>query len=309
MNSSAPSGNGWLAFELSVLNRIRFRSVTIPFAGTHDLGTHLKRAGIRVLANDPLRSSFTECLAHIGNDGETLAREDLSVVLEDAYVPQYELRNPSLRNWFSETDAWWFDNVRTNIERLGSERLKALALSVGMETGDYVLSFNDETRKLRQPLSKVYERLAQLEDEPAGNGEDNVCKCTDPIDFTAESYTDLFFLRLPEARKGALRDSLGRQAWKEAWVRGEDSFWGSLESGLQGRLGSHIETRSQYLEMITNALETAGHIKRWAIEHVEDGFIHTQDIIDIISGIRKVDTVYTKDFSELTGKKAVIITA
>ena len=41
-------------------------------------------------------------------------------MLEDAYVPRYQLQNPALRNWFNETDAWWFDNVRQNIERLSS---------------------------------------------------------------------------------------------------------------------------------------------------------------------------------------------
>ncbi len=309
MTHSNTPHNGWLAFELSVLNRIKFRSVAIPFAGSHDLGTYLKRAGVRVLANDLLQSTYSQCAAHILNDNEDLTREDIEAVLEDAYVPQYRLRNPALRNWFDETDAWWFDNVRANIERLGSNGLKWLALSAGMKVGDYVLSFDDETRMLRQPLSRVFERLVQLEEAPAGNGEENVCKCTDPADFTAESYTDLFFLRLPAPRRAPLRESLGADAWKECWVRSDDGFWGTLEHQFRGRLGSYVETRSQYIESISNLLETARHIKQWAIAHVEDGFVHTQDVVDCISAVRKVDTVFTKDFSELTGNRAVIITA
>ena len=43
--------------------------------------------------------------------------------------------------------------------------------------------------------------------------------------------------------------------------------------------------------------------------HVETGFIQATDITEVIARIRRVDTVYTKDFSELTGTKAVIITA
>ncbi|MCO6510013.1 MAG: hypothetical protein J5I65_04400 [Aridibacter famidurans] len=300
---------GWLAFELSVLNRLRFGSVAFPFEDRPDLGRFLKRSGIRVLANSPLRSSHAACVSAIGNSGERLSDDEIAVILEDAYVPQYRLRNPALRNWFGETDAWWFDNVRANIERLTSDASKAIALTVGGKVGDYVLSFDDETARLRQPLSKVFERLVALDEPAPQNGEDNECKCTDPVEFIAESYTDLFFLRLPGPRFGTLKEELGNDAWKEVWVRGDEAFWADLEKSLLGRLGSHVETRSQYLELLQDALVTAKHIKKWAIEHVEDGFVHTQEIVDAISTVRKVDTVFTKDFSELIGIKAVIITA
>ncbi len=300
---------GWLAFELSVLKRLKFKSVSIPFCSRPNLGSYLKRSGIRVLANDPLRSAYEDCVARISNDGVTLSAEDVALVLEDAYVPQYRLRNPALRNWFGETDAWWFDNVRANIERLGSDVAKALAISTGLKVGEYVLSFDEETRRLRQPLSKVFERILSLEELPSENGEENISRCSNPVNFTAESYTDLFFLKLPPVQKGSLREALGNAAWREVWVRGDDGFWQDLEAGFEGKLGSHVETRSQYLELIKDALGAAGHIKLWAIEHVEDGFVQTHDIVEIVSDIRRVDTVYTKDFSELTGLKAVMITA
>ena len=307
---SGGSTLGWLAFELSVLKRLKFSSATIPFNARPNLGLYLKRSGIRVLANDPMASAYEDCFAHIVNDGVTLSPEDIGTVLEDAYVPGYELNNPALRNWFGETDAWWFDNVRSNIENLGSREARSLALSVGFKVGDYVHSFNDETRRLRQPLSKVFERLASLEETPVSNGQENNCQCSNPVSFTAESKgVDLFFLRLPPARRDPLRESLGSAAWREAWVRGGDDFWHEIEEDFGGRLGARIETKAQYLEMIADALGAAGHIKRWAIEHVEDGFIQTHDIVDIIGKNRRVDTVFTKDFSELTGVKAVMVTA
>jgi hypothetical protein len=37
--------------------------------------------------------------------------------------------------------------------------------------------------------------------------------------------------------------------------------------------------------------------------------VTTQELVETIGSVRKVDTIYTKDFSELTGAKAVIITA
>jgi hypothetical protein len=61
--------------------------------------------------------------------------------------------------------------------------------------------------------------------------------------------------------------------------------------------------------LLKDILKTATHIPTWAIALQEDGFINTQDIVETISKIRVVETIYTKDFTELTGSKAVIITA
>jgi hypothetical protein len=47
----------------------------------------------------------------------------------------------------------------------------------------------------------------------------------------------------------------------------------------------------------------------WAIEAVSDGFVSTEELIECIGGTRKIDATYTKDFSELLGIHAVIVTA
>jgi hypothetical protein len=82
-----------------------------------------------------------------------------------------------------------------------------------------------------------------------------------------------------------------------------------LESSQAGKLGTLIETKSQYLQFVEDTLQTASHIPKWAVAHVENGFVSTQDIVEVIGRIRRVDTIFSKDFSELTGTKAVIITA
>ena len=117
---SRTSPKGWLAFELNVLRRLKFTSAALPFTHTPALGSYLKRWDVRVQANDPLQSAWTRAQAAIPNNGEKLSADDVNVVLEDAYVPKYKLHNLALRTWFSETDSWWFDNVRQNIDRLSS---------------------------------------------------------------------------------------------------------------------------------------------------------------------------------------------
>ncbi|HRH46050.1 MAG TPA: hypothetical protein PKY82_30685, partial [Pyrinomonadaceae bacterium] len=144
---------------------------------------------------------------------------------------------------------------------------------------------------------------------PVNNGQNNTASNRSVREFVAENYPDLMFLRLPRAHNLDLRKSLDTKAWREEWFRCGDEFWNDLETEQTGRLGTHIETKYQYLRLVEDILRTASHIQNWAIAHVEDGFISTQDIVETISHVRRVDTIYTKDFSELTGTKAVIITA
>ena len=308
-----PAPKSWLAFELNVLRRLKFQTVALPFNPDAHLGTYLKRWKVRVLANDLTLSGWTKSVAAIQNNSERLSDDDVNVVLEDAYVPGYRLQNQALRNWFGETDAWWFDNVRSNIERLSSSTAKALAASIAMGVGDYVFSFDETTLELRQPLSNVFRRLWSVLPEPVNNGEINVCYNKNAYEFVvdvAENRADLMFLRLPRAHNLSQKNYLGGAAWREEWLRGGDDFWNDVEIKQAGRLGTLIETKSQYLRLLEEMLRTASHIKNWAVAHVEDGSISAQDIVETIgrSG-RRVDTIFTKDFSELTGTKAVIITA
>ena len=310
LHFSRTTPKSWLAFELNVLRRLKFASAALPFVHTPALATYLKRWDVRVQANDPLQSSWTNGKAFIPNNSEKLTSEDVNTVLEDAYVPGYKLINPSLRNWFNETDSWWFDNVKRNIDKLPTPVLRSLASSLAMSTGDYVLSFTEESRELRQPLSNVFRRLWTLQPEPFNNGRNNTCQNKPVNEFLAEcSGADVMFLRLPAPHTQHLRMSLGQAAWREEWIRGGDDFWEAAEAEQSGRLGMPTETKSQYLTLLEETLRTASHIASFAIAHVESGYITAQDLIETIGKVRRVEAVYSKDFTELTGSKAVIITA
>ena len=309
LNNKTVNPRSWLAFELNVLRRLKFKSVAFPYTGDSTLATNLKRWNIRISSNDTAIWSWTNAIANIQNNSEKLSETHVKIALEDVYVPHFQLQNPALRKWFNETDSWWFDNLRSNIEKLDSPIAKAIALSIGMAVGDYLLSFDAETMELRQPLSSVFTRLWSNQLEPINNGQNNPCSNKTAYDFLAENYSDLMFLRLPQAHGMSFKDSLGKAAWREEWIRESDDFWEIVDTEQTGKLGSKIKSRTQYIKLTEDILRTASHIPNWAIAHVEDGFISTQDIVETINKIRKVDTIYTKDFSELTGVKAVMITA
>lgn len=307
--------NGWLAFELNILRRLKFSSVALPLDARPTLGFYLKRWNAQVSTNHMLQSSYLMSSALIANNSGVLSEKEIEIVLEDAYVPRHKLSNPALRKWFSETDAWWFDNVRQNIEKLQSFLSKAVAFYLAIQVGDYVLSFSEENLHLRQPLSKVFKRLWVRHPHPVDNKRPNFCQIKSPNDFIAEHkkdfdfVPDLMFLKLPSIRKVEIVKKLGWKAWREEWVRQSDSFWHELELSCSGKLTARTETKTQYLKLLEDFLLTASNIEKWAISFVEDGMFSTQELVQTINRIRKVETVYTKDFSELTGCKAVIITA
>lgn len=299
---------GWLAFELSILRRLKFRSVINPFSGEPNLDVALKRWNVRVVSNDAARWAAIRALARVENNNVRLSAEEIEAVLEDAYVPRHKLHNPALRRWFNETDAWWFDNVRAAVEQFSDRFKRALALSLGMSVGDYALSFDEETRELRQPLSRAFKRLWETEPAPVDNSQRNASANKEPRDFLAAERAELLFLRLPRALRGQSA-RLSTWAWREEWVRGSDDFWEAFEGTREGRLGGRVETKQQYLRHVEELLEAALHLPVWAIAHAEDGFISTEELLETIRRVRNVGTIYTKDFSELMGARAALITA
>ncbi len=301
-NNTATFPSGWLAFELSVLRRLKFTSVAVPFTGEPDLCLRLKRWKVRIAANDPMLWSYTKATALVENLSEQLTEDDLELVLDDAYVPRDRRDNLSITKWFNETDAWWFDNVRFNAERLDSPYKRAVALTLGMMVGDYVLSFDDQTRHLREPLSlsKVFRQLAETLPLPFDNSRA----------FVAErQHSDLLFLRLPVPiiKSEPHRDTL--LGWREEWLQGGDHFWDEFRRVSAGVLGAPVQSKQQYLGFVEDLLQRAAHIPSWALMHTENGFISSEELVDTTGRIRKIDMVYSKDFSDLLGVRATMITA
>ena len=302
---------GWLGFELSVLHRLKFKSVALPLAGEPSLGVYLKRWNARVAANDPAQWAWVKSQAFIENNYERLTEADLEIVLDDAYVPRNCFRNPTLLTWFNETDAWWFDNVRANVERLSSPYKRALALALGMGVGDYVFSFNLDTRDLRQPLSlsNVFRRVWHTLMPPVNNLRKNSSSNQSARSFLAETQnTELLFMRLPRPTRATDSRNARVLTWREEWIRQGKGFWSDLSKD-RNKLDAYVETKEQYLGLIEDLMQTAAHLPQWAIEAVSDGFVTTDELAECVSNTRKIDAIYTKDFSELLGIKAVIITA
>ncbi|HXI23462.1 MAG TPA: hypothetical protein VNG71_06275 [Pyrinomonadaceae bacterium] len=295
-----------------MLRRLRFNSAALPLSGEPNLAHYLKRWDSRVAANDPAQWAWIKSQAFVENNSDILTEDDIEAVLEDAYVPGTYFRNPTLLTWFNETDAWWFDNVRANAERLTSQYKRALVLAIGMSVGDYVFSFNLDTRDLRQPLSlsNVFRRLWHTAMPPINNLRRNTSSNLSARAFLAETQdTDLMFLRLPRPARSNDSRNTRVLTWREEWIRQGRGFWSEVSKDRNGKLDAYVETKEQYLSMIEELLQTAAHLRLWAIEAVSDGFVTTDELVECVSETRKIDAIYTKDFSDLLGVQSVIVTA
>ena len=181
-----------------------------------------------------------------------------------------------------------------------------------MMTGDYVLSFNEETRTLRRPLSlsDTFRRMLDCLPEPHDNSMRNRSTNQDVRNFVAERHhTDLLFLRLPVP---VLQTSTARDpivTWREEWLRGGDDFWLDFERSRDARLGSRVQSKQQYLGFVEDLLRTASHIPEWAIAHTENGFISNEELVEKIARVRRVSSIYSKDFSDMLGVRASVIIA
>ena len=303
--------NGWLNFDLSVLRRLKFASIAIPFTGEPELPRRLKQWDVRVAANDPMVWAATKATALVENNSEGLNDDDVDILVEDAYVPRDRLDNPSLVYWFNETDAWWFDTVRFNAERFASPYKRALALTLGMMAGDYVLSFKNDDRQLREPLSlsRLVRQWAQTLPRPYDNSQRNKATNQDVRAFIAERrHTDLLFLRLPHPQ-GVHATRVSPHGWREEWIQGGNDVWDDIRLAQAGRLGGRTESKKQYLRLLEELLLTAAHIPAWAVVHNENGFITTDELAETVGRLRKVNAIYSKDFSDLVGVRSAIVTA
>ncbi|MEK6286788.1 MAG: HD domain-containing phosphohydrolase [Acidobacteriota bacterium] len=302
----SPRWGGWqgshynkktlLGFQASVLQQIEFRSIAIPFWNQARLDWYLKAWGKLIFVNDPRAWAGTVAQATV-EATEPLGEDTIARILEDVYVPRVRLANPGLRRWFSETDAWWMDNLRSNIDLLDDQLTRAQALTLGFHTGDYALSFDQETLDLRRPLTTVFWRLAgRAFAGPAGQPQNR--SFNQPAeDFIKRARADLLYLSLPPShhdRGGAE----ARSEWRESWISGSTPD----EADRGTRLATAPQSKQSYLASIDRLLRLAPHFKTWAIEYQELGLATTSlDIIDLIKEYRPVSTTYSKDVTEVAG--------
>jgi hypothetical protein len=219
-----------------------------------------------------------------------LTEEQVMRLMEDVYVPRARLNNPELRRWFSETDAWWMDNLRGNVERLEEDTSRALALLTGMQAGDYAQSFKETTRDLRQPLATVFWRLMGRSVTVPGRASNRSTNLRIE-DFIRNARADLLYLKVPP-EPGVHHGTQWRNDWRESWIAGGPASEEQRPAP---------QSRVSYLLALDRTLRLASHFRLWAIGYQETGLASAQDIAELVKEHRPVRAVYSKDLTEVVG--------
>jgi hypothetical protein len=284
-----------LGFEISVLRQFEFRSISIPFSGSSRLECHLKGWRKIIHSNDPRGWAAAMARATI-EPRKPLGEDQIARLLENVYVPAARLGNPQLRRWFGEMDSWWLDNLRRSIDLLEDETARTQALAIGLKTGDYALSFNEETLDLKLPLTTVFWRFAGRDfSGPAAHPDSRVH--SSPVrEFITQTRSDLLYLNLPPAH-GEQSGREARNNWRRCWVDGPDS----VEPDDLIRLTALPQSKHAYLTAVDRLLRAAAHIKMWAVACQDVGLASARDISELIKEHRPVTATYSKDVSEVVG--------
>ena len=299
----------WVAFEASVLVQQTFDSIAIPFSGSAKLDWYLKLWNKRILDNDICRWAWWTAKARVENNNDQLSESDLDHIMKEADLPREQLNNPSLRNWFSEADATWLDNVRTNIEEMADESRKALAILGTIMVGDYILSFSPETESFRRPLSEVFSGLLSVVNRVIDNQSRNYSTNYEALEFIIRTKADLLYANLP--LPGSMLAFLeGRQCWRESWIRGHGNIREELFPSIKESFGGLMASKERYLQVLSNMLERAKHMPRWAIGFLEGQPASLNEVSEIIRKYRPLQATYLKDMTDVVGgAKAYIILA
>ncbi|HEY6330126.1 MAG TPA: HD domain-containing phosphohydrolase [Blastocatellia bacterium] len=292
-SSNSPS---LLGFEASVLRNTDFRSIAVALSGWGHLAWYLKAWGKHVLCNDPRAWAVAASRAHM-DDTLPPTNGEISDVMQDIYVPRTRLANPALRKWFGETDCWWMDNLRNNLEQAPAS-LRDRFLLLGLQTGDYARSFGNDTCDFKRPLTTAFRELAaampgSFPGHPANRN------FSLPVErFIASVRADLLLLNLPAHSQS---DPTGVFGWREVWVNGgvdqnSDTYGDDILS-----LSERAQSRQTYLGMLDRLFEAARPIRKWAIECRDTGLVSGSDIAEAVKRHRPVRAIYTKDLTEVAG--------
>src|SRR5262249_10260348 len=154
---------------------------------------------------------------------------------------------------------------------LDDQIVRAQALTLGVQTGDYALSFNEKTLELRRPLTTVFWRLAGR--APAGPaGQPHNRGFNQPAEeFIKHARADLLYLRLPpsQTEQGGAQ---ARSDWRETWVNGAPIE----ESSRGSKTAAAPQSKQSYLTIVDRLFRIATNFNRWAVEYQEPGLATAQ---------------------------------
>ncbi|MBK7995611.1 MAG: hypothetical protein IPK14_20215 [Blastocatellia bacterium] len=181
-----------------------------------------------------------------------------------------------------------------------------MAIYAGILTGDYALSFSEETEFLKRPLSEIFLEMIKIANQIIDNQSYNRATNLEATEFVRRTKADLLYLNLP-IPASILKFLNSSEAWKEAWVSETDYFYDELLTKVKDSPSGLVTTKEAYLQSISQILETAKHMPTWAIVFLEHLPLSLTEMVDEIKKHRSISGIYLKDLSEIAAQRKTYI--
>jgi DNA adenine methylase len=190
-----------------IFAQLKFKTALDAFSGTSSVGYLLKQRGKRVHSNDYLKFNHLIAKALIENSRVRLSDDEVEEICELNRDADDFIAREFSEIYFSKRECRWLDSAFANIEFLGNEHKKALALSalcracvkkrprgIFTYTG---MRYDDGRRDLTTSLADHFrEAVSRFNESVFDNGQTNAAHHTDIMEFKKRAY-DLVYMDPP----------------------------------------------------------------------------------------------------------------
>jgi hypothetical protein len=288
-----------LGFEASVLRRLTFGSVAVPFCGAPNLAWYLKLWRKGVITNDLSRWSWWSSRALVENATERLTDERVREILPPSDLPR-EVANEALLRRLTPEDAVWFEALRARVDAIENVTESALAVRAALLTLDYAAGFTPATAHLRRPLDAAFDALRLADRPPVDAGARCRAANLDGLEFVGKARADLLFVDFPGPRGVVAWRDGSRGLW-ETWLRGSEEFFDAAERERRNAFGGPFTSKARYADAVDEFLKASVHFPQWAILLRGEGWLTLRETLDLVERHRPVRVAYTKDLTEVPG--------
>lgn len=295
-------------------------TVLDAFSGTSVVGYIFKSKGKRVIGNDFLKFNFHIGKAVIENKDQILDENDLNILFQKNKKAGTLIADVFTGVFFEQDQAQFLDNFRANVDLLGNDTKKSLALAVisraltrkillGHFAHLSALRYSKDPLRIKRnptiarPLKDLFlELVDEYNNAVFDNGKDNEFYCEDTTTLVKKlDGVDLVYFDPPycgchpdyQAFYHFLETFV--EYWKDKeFVNGTKSYFPKKESGFV--------QKSEIIDSFTKLFEASSHIPYWLISYNSKSYPEKDTMIEMIKKHKKVE-VYEHEYQNHYGGK------
>ena len=296
------------------------KTVFDAFSGTSVVGYVFKSKGKKVIGNDFLKFNFHIGKAVIENKNQVLNENDLSILFGKNEKSSTLIEDVFTGVFFEKDQARFLDNFRANVDLLGNETKKSLALTVmnraltrkvllGHFAHLSALRYSKDPLRIRRnptiarPLKDLFLDLVdEYNNAVFDNGKDNKFYCEDTIKLVSKlKGVDLAYFDPPycgchpdyQAFYHFLETFV--EYWKDKeFINGTKQYFPKKESGFV--------QKTEIINSFVKLFEASNHIPYWLISYNSKSYPEKDIMIKLIKKHKHVK-VYEYEYQNHYGGK------